>query len=693
MPSSSRAQVQFNAGELAPELYGRADLDQFRQGVRRLENFIPLRTGPARRRPGTRFIASLRGEDHAPRLLPFQFSVEQAYVLEFGWASGISGYIRFFAEQGQVLDERISNGTFESNITGWDNLSSGGGAIAHDAANKRLSLSGGGGTAHAEQDVAISNTAEEHVLRLTIFDGAVTVTIGTSSGGTQVMGATVLQPGDHALPFTPGAATVYVGFKFTGTGTRQVDDVSLSWAYQISHPYSAAELAELQFAQQEDVLFLAHPNHKPRQLTRSGHTSWTLASYAPTADPFTGAGDYPAAVTLFAERIVWGGTGNAPNRIFASLSGDVNDMTTGADDNDGFAATLAGPQNNVIRWLVGADDLIVGTAGAEWSTLRNAAFTPAARAIRQRAQNGVARLQPVAVGNRIVYPRRFGDPVNRGRVLGALAYEFESDGLVPLELSTAARHIGAAGFADMAWQQEPDRILWAVRADGVLVSLTWDPGEAVLGWARHPMTNGAVEAIAVIPGAERDEVWLAIRRDIDGQPRRYVELMDPDLHCDAALSGEALTPTLTWSGLDHLEGETVAVVADGAPVGDLVVVDGAVTLGAAALTVAAGHPYVSALEPNDAAEGAADGSAMGRDKSAWRITLLLDATVGIRVDGREVIFREVEDSVGAAIPAFSGYKTAQAEGWSTTGRFTITQDVPAPCTLLALIVQQEVNEA
>ena len=75
MPSSSRAQVQFNAGELAPELYGRADLDQFRQGVRRLENFIPLRTGPARRRPGTRFIASLRGEAQAPRLVPFQFSV------------------------------------------------------------------------------------------------------------------------------------------------------------------------------------------------------------------------------------------------------------------------------------------------------------------------------------------------------------------------------------------------------------------------------------------------------------------------------------------------------------------------------------------------------------------------------------------------------------------------------------------
>ena len=168
------------------------------------------------------------------------------------------------------------------------------------------------------------------------------------------------------------------------------------------------------------------------------------------------------------------------------------------------------------------------------------------------------------------------------------------------------------------------------------------------------MANGAVEAIAVIPGAERDEVWLAVRRTVGDQVHRYVELMDPDLHCDAALSGAALTPTLVWNGLDHLEGETVTVVADGAPVGDLLVTDGAITLGAAAMTVAAGHAYVSALEPNDAAEGAADGSALGRDKSAWRITLLLDATVGIRVDGREVIFREVEDSVGAAIPAFSG---------------------------------------
>ncbi|MEQ8246077.1 MAG: hypothetical protein RID42_00200 [Alphaproteobacteria bacterium] len=697
MPRTVRIQTQFNSGELSPEMYGRTDLGQYRESVRTMENFVPLRAGPARRRPGMRFIAEAANQGNPPRLIPFQFSVEQAYVLEF---SG-GGRIRFFADQGQVVfDREIVNGGFASDIAGWSNTSSGTGTITHDAANGRLNLAGGGAgnAARAEQSIANLGTAT-YVLSLDVFGGAVSAKVGTSSGASDIASSVLGVGAGQSLSFTPAAnGTVFISFENAAAATHQVDNVALDEpVYEIDHPFAPGDLADVQFAQQEDVLYLAHTGHKPRKITRSGHANWTLASYAPTADPFTGADDYPAAVTLFEERIVWAGTNNNPNRIYVSRQGDLADMTVGTNDDDGFQATLAGPQNNIIRWVIGAEDLIVGTAGAEWATRRGAAFTPSGRTIRQRAQNGVARLQPVAASGRIFYPRRFGDPVNRGRVLGALQYEFESDGLVPLELTILSRHItgpssalGPAGIAAMGWQQEPDRVLWLARADGTLLSFTYDAQESVAGWARHP-TDGAIESLTVVPGGDRDEVWLAVRRTIDGVTARYIELLDPVLNTDAGLTGTAGSPTLTWSGLAHLEGKTVAVVADGAPVGTFPVTAGQFTLANAARAVEAGLFYQSKLEPNDSVDGFGESAALSRDKSTWQIALLLDNTVGIKIDGREVTFREVIDPTDTPIPNFSGYKLAMTEGWSRTGRFTITQDVPMPCTILAFVAQQDIE--
>ncbi|NQV79776.1 MAG: hypothetical protein HQ495_04435 [Alphaproteobacteria bacterium] len=697
MPRTIRIQTQFNSGELSPEMYGRTDLGQYRESVRTMENFVPLRAGPARRRPGMRFIAEAANQANPSRLIPFQFSVEQAYVLEFAG----DGTIRFYADQGQVVFDRdITNGAFTSDIAGWSNTSAGTGTISHDADNGRLNLAGGGGgnEARAEQSIANLGVAT-YTLSVDVLGGSVTAKVGTSSGASDIASGALSIGVGRTLAFTPVVnGTVYITFENAVAATHQIDNVALDEpVYEIDHPYAAGDLTDVQFAQQEDVLYLAHGQNKPRKITRSGHANWTLASYAPTADPFTGTDDYPAAVTLFEERIVWAGTNNNPNRIYVSKQGDLSDMTVGTNDDDGFEATLAGPQNNIIRWVIGAEDLIVGTSGAEWATRRGAAFTPTGRTIRQRAQNGVARLQPVAASGRIFYPRRFGDPINRGRVLGALQYEFESDGLVPLELTILSRHItgpstpaGPAGITAMGWQQEPDRVLWLARADGALLSFTYDAQESVAGWARHP-TDGVIESLTVVPGADRDEVWLAVRRIVDGFSVRYIELLDPTLNTDAALTGSAGTPTLTWSGLGHLEGKSVAVVADGAPVGTFAVSAGQFTLANTASAVEAGLFYQSKLQPNDSVDGFGESAALSRDKSNWQIAMLLDNTVGIKIDGREVTFREVIDPTDTPIPNFSGYKLAMTEGWSRTGRFTITQDVPMPCTILAFVAQQDVE--
>ena len=168
--------------------------------------------------------------------------------------------------------------------------------------------------------------------------------------------------------------------------------------YEIDHPWASADLKDLQFAQQQDVLYVIHPSYKPRKITRTAHDNWTISNYAPTADVFTSTNNYPAAVTFFQERIVFGGSNNDPNKLWFSVSGDPEDLTTGSNADNGFTATISGPQNDTIRWLHGADSLVIGTTGRTWASEKGVTLTPTNRSIDPFDNGGVARLQPVAAG-------------------------------------------------------------------------------------------------------------------------------------------------------------------------------------------------------------------------------------------------------------------------------------------------------
>ena len=191
----------------------------------------------------------------------------------------------------------------------------------------------------------------------------------------------------------------------------------------------------------------------------------------------------------------------------------------------------------------------------------------------------------------------------------------------------------------MAWQQTPHESVWCVTAEGGLEALTLQLEDKVFAWRRH-LLAGAVESVAVVPSPDggRDDVWLIVRRQIDGETRRYVEVMAAEYEAggDQALSiyaASALTydgaPTATLSGLEHLEGMGVTVKADGAAHPDRVVSGGAITLQAPASKVVVGlpAPYAGQIMPLEA--GAAAGSAQGRIKRVHALTVrLLDSLGG-----------------------------------------------------------------
>jgi len=130
MPRANPLQAAFNAGELGPRMAGRVDFAKYRSAGARVENMTPLPQGGLTRRPGTRFVAAAADHGKRPRLIPFEFSTEQAYVLESGDRT-----LRFFRNKGQIVveptDAAVANGNFSSDLTGWGEVSTGSASIEH----------------------------------------------------------------------------------------------------------------------------------------------------------------------------------------------------------------------------------------------------------------------------------------------------------------------------------------------------------------------------------------------------------------------------------------------------------------------------------------------------------------------------------------------------------------------------------
>ena len=239
-------------------------------------------------------------------------------------------------------DAAITNGTFPSNITDWDNRSTGTGSIAHDATNQRLSLVPGGTGATdigwAEQDVAVgaSFQAVEHVLKFQVIGAPsdrVELRIGTASTGSQLIADRIFEVGYHTIAFTPGAATVYIQFRNRGNfrnKTVQIDNVSLidAAAVELQTPYTEAQLYALTGMQSADVLYLFHAAQPVYKLQRYGHTSWSLVQVAWQDGPWLEENDTTTTLTF-----------SAATGLGVTVTASA---TTGINNDEGFKATDVG---------------------------------------------------------------------------------------------------------------------------------------------------------------------------------------------------------------------------------------------------------------------------------------------------------------------------------------------------------------
>ena len=845
--------TNFTGGELSPRLDGRTDLTKYSAGCSTLENLVVYPHGSAARRPGSTFIAEVADSDNITRLIPFEFSTTQTYMLEF---SNLK--MRVYKDKGAVLEgDKTITGITQANpavVT----------ATSHGYSNGDEVLISG-----------VSGMTEVNGKRFLVADKTTNTFELQDKDGVDIN------------------STSFTAYTSGGVSNK---------VFELATPYTTAQLFDLKFAQSADVMYITHPEHEVEKLSRTGHTSWTLTDVDFTKGPmqdanittttlnpgatavgtgvslvasattginsgsgflatdvgrfvflhggyakitavtnttnatieilttlsastatadwrlgaFSDTTGHPSCVTFFEQRLVFAGTTNQPQTVFFSKSGDYENMDaniggTVADD-DAIIYTIASNQVNAIRFMTATRTLIIGTAGGEFTVSGGSvdtAITPTNILIKKQSNHGAANVDAIAVGNATLFLQR------AKRKIRELAYNFDVDGYIAPDMTILAEHISEGGLTQIAYQQEPNQLVYAVRGDGELVGLTYQREQQVTAWHRHifggrfgnatitvtdfaniadgtrivltkadgttttftsatsatsgkfhttssnnqtatnlktlidadsdftatvssnvvtitetsPLSTGFLtitslddstrltktdqgkavcESVAVIPTDDTEyEVYVIVKRTINGATRRFVEVLnvfDFDQtdntsfnFLDSALSysGSAVS---TISGLDHLEGQTVSILADGATHPDKTISSGSITLDRSAKNVKVGLAYTSLLQTMRLNAGSQNGTSQGKTKRIYDITVRMFETIGVEVgpnlnDMERIPFRSSADLMDEGIPPFTGDKEVEFRGnYETDGFIFVRQTQPLPFTILSLYPRLTTND-
>ncbi len=347
------------------------------------------------------------------------------------------------------------------------------------------------------------------------------------------------------------------------------------------------------------------------QVTATVETDFaaTTATKDWSEDAYNDRNGYASACGFHEERLWLGGSTRDPQVLYGSQTEDYFNFRQGTDDDEAVSFALNSNEYQEICWLLSQRALLVGTTGSEWvlRTTDEAPLTPSNAQAFLHTSVGSAPRQAMVVQDRAVYLQR-----GSRKLIEMGGNQF--DGFSGRDLTVLAEHVTRGQVVQTAQQRNLDNVLHAVNGNGELAGMVYERAEAIAAWHRwdSPAASGLIESVACCYGHnEEDEVWMSVQRTINGSTVRCVERIVPDLirqeeagaggqdnlvftDCSVTYSGAATT---SITGLSHLEGETVQVLADGYDAGDFTVSGGAITLGTAASTVTVGLGYTSELRP------------------------------------------------------------------------------------------------
>lgn len=426
-------------------------------------------------------------------------------------------------------------------------------------------------------------------------------------------------------------------------------------------------------------------------------------------NPFVGVGNYPRAVSFIEQRLGMFGTNIDPQAAWLSQSANYENfgVASPAKASDAVTFRIRSRQVNEIRAAISVKGLMLLTSGSEWIVSgggNSDAITPSAIKIDNQGYRGAAKVQPVIVGNTVLFAQ------DRGCVIRDFSYEFAQDSFTGKDLTILARHLFEnKAIKSWAFAQAPYSMIWVVLDDGSLVSLTYLKEHDIWAWTHHesgPGNDAVFECVSVVAEGKEDVPYFIVKRTIGGVSKRYIERLHSRafdtvedaffVDCGLTYSGAAAT---VISGLDHLKGQSVVALANGNVVQNLVVSNtGTVTLPNAATKAHIGLPMTAALQTLDLDLGAVKGigTVQGRKKSFDEVTLRVQDTRGIFLGPRDaarddptalVEYKQRStEAWNEAIGLYTGdIHITPHWDWSDGGNVWVKQFDPLPMTILALM--------
>lgn len=720
MPRISPVYTNFTSGELSPRLEGRVDFAKYYNGVKTLENFIVLPHGGVKRRAGTHHVAEVKDSTKSTRLIPFEFNTDQAYIIEMG-----DTYFRFFKDNGVINEAtQVITGITQASpavVTIAGHPYSNGDVVDIASITGMTELNG--------KRFTVANKATD-TFELTGEDS--TAYTAYSSGGTAARVYEIATPYLEAdlfqVQFVQSADTMYFVHpsyaprKLTRTGHTswtlttvtfidgpyQDDNITATTMNPSVSTGTGTLTASVAYFNANMVggyfklhggyaLVTAYTSTTVVDITIQATLSATTATTVWAEGSWSDYRGYPAAIVFYEQRLMFAGSTNQPQTIWGSVSADFENMKAGVETDDAIIYTIASNKVNVIRWLASAGRLIVGTAGGEFTvtSTSDAPLSPSNVSVKKQTSYGSSSIPPIQIRNIVIFVQR------AGRKLREFFFRFEQDSYVAPDITILSEHITKPSITSLDYKQESDSLVWAVRSDGKLLSMTYERDQDVIAWARQIFGgsfgtgNAVCESIASIPIADRDQSWVITKRTINDATVRYVEYMDEkqwdgatsfqwdDLNTDSALTydGSAIT---TVTGLNHLEGETVKIIADGSLHPDKTVVSGSVTLDRSASEIEVGLSYTSTLKTLRPDIQQPLNTIQGKSKRWNEVIVRFHETLGGKINGDPIDYRTSADEMDQAPALFTGDKRISNLGYDKEGQNTITQDTPLPMSIIMI---------
>ncbi len=698
--------VTFAAGEVSPVLRSRSDLAKTQTALWYSRNMVVLPEGGITRRPGTVFIAPLKDVTQIGLLIPFRFATNDVLLLAFN-----AGYMMVIANGGVVMSgaapyylaipymaadlpnlrfAQSGNDVFlacdghrpqvlvrNGSDSAWtlspyastggpvdvQNLNTGITIQASAATGAGITLTGTGTAWDAGLIGSVFKLAAANISDVPIWVADGTVSVGSlQQYQGNVYQCTAVSGTSGPGPTPPTHLDGSISYA-TGTG-------SITWEF-INPGYGYVTITAVASATSATATVTLP----------TGATTWQLpadcvsgATYRWSPPLWSADVGYPDRVMCYDDRLIWA----KGNQFYFTTNDNFYDFDQNATDTSAIVGQLISDDGALIEieWMMQNGVVLVGGHDGEILLFGSDVYAPLTAAtlvtVPDTRKGSCPQIPQRAEGGTLFLSR------DRKR-LYHIIFSPLTQRVSVREVTLFARHALAPLAVRIAWQQDPNQVAWIICQDGSLVSVTFDVEQNISGVCLHPLTNGFVEDIAAIQSEDdtTTQVYLIVRRVINGVTQRYIEMIQPYFNvattaadasgawfvdCGGQYSG---APATVIGGLSYLAGQIVNAHADGACFTGLMVdpVLGHITLPTAHANVVVGLPvnWLAQTLPIDL--NTQKGSTRGARKRASEVILDLVNSAGGQIqvnpqgeepEGPDDLELTGAMNYGAAVPLFTG---------------------------------------